>query len=311
MTPARARHPGEAFARRAVTGCGAIVVAACFWFSFGNIGRLGLRLGVHPWIAWLVAPALDLTVVGLVVGIRHLSRRGFQGRELLPARVMLLLAGLATLGLNTATAVARRHWGLALYDAIPPLLLLGWAEVGPWFLRCVRDPARQVPAAPAGGQASPTRPPATAPPRPVRRPGAATAASDRTGVQARLAAAYATGRPDGQPWTARTLAAAAGCGRTAAAAFLRDRQPAASAATPLRPIPAALAGLADASRAATPTGPAAPAGTAGTDTADPVADTPPPAARADTPAPVLAAGNGHPLRTVTPPSAPPAGEGAR
>jgi hypothetical protein len=41
------------------------------------------------------------------------------------------------------------------------------------------------------------------------------------GIQARLRAAYAQERPEGGPWTARTLAQAAGCGRSTAAAFLR------------------------------------------------------------------------------------------
>jgi hypothetical protein len=40
-------------------------------------------------------------------------------------------------------------------------------------------------------------------------------------VGARLQAAYDQPRPDGQPWTARTLAEAAGCGRSSAAAFLQ------------------------------------------------------------------------------------------
>jgi hypothetical protein len=45
------------------------------------------------------------------------------------------------------------------------------------------------------------------------------------GVRQRLQAAYAQGRQDGQPWTARRLAEAAGCGRSSAAAFLsRQRQ---------------------------------------------------------------------------------------
>jgi hypothetical protein len=44
-------------------------------------------------------------------------------------------------------------------------------------------------------------------------------------VGARLQAAYAQPRPDGQPWTARTLAEAAGCGRSSAAAFLRRHRP--------------------------------------------------------------------------------------
>jgi hypothetical protein len=44
------------------------------------------------------------------------------------------------------------------------------------------------------------------------------------GVQERLRATYARGRPDGGPWTARTLAQAAGCGRSSAASFLRLRR---------------------------------------------------------------------------------------
>jgi hypothetical protein len=54
--------------------------------------------------------------------------------------------------------------------------------------------------------------------------------TDRSMVGARLQAAYAQQRPDGHPWTARTLAEAAGCGRSSAAAFLqrqRQRPPAA------------------------------------------------------------------------------------
>jgi hypothetical protein len=48
-----------------------------------------------------------------------------------------------------------------------------------------------------------------------------------TTVGARLRAAYGNGRPDGQPWTARTLAEAAGCGRSSAASFLQRQRPAA------------------------------------------------------------------------------------
>jgi hypothetical protein len=50
--------------------------------------------------------------------------------------------------------------------------------------------------------------------------------SDGPTVGARLEAAYVQPRSDGQPWTARTLAEAAGCGRSSAAAFLqRQRRP--------------------------------------------------------------------------------------
>jgi hypothetical protein len=49
--------------------------------------------------------------------------------------------------------------------------------------------------------------------------------TDRTMVGARLQAAYAHRRPDGQPWTARTLAEAANCGRSSAASFLQRQRP--------------------------------------------------------------------------------------
>jgi hypothetical protein len=56
--------------------------------------------------------------------------------------------------------------------------------------------------------------------------------ADPTTVGARLQAAYAQPRPDGQPWTARTLAEAAGCGRSSAASFLQRQRPPAEERTP-------------------------------------------------------------------------------
>jgi Protein of unknown function (DUF2637) len=49
--------------------------------------------------------------------------------------------------------------------------------------------------------------------------------ADRATVGTRLQATYAQPRPDGQPWTARTLAEAAGCGRSSAASFLQRQRP--------------------------------------------------------------------------------------
>ena len=56
--------------------------------------------------------------------------------------------------------------------------------------------------------------------------------ANRTMVRARLQAAYAQRRPDGQAWTARTLAEAAGCGRSSAASFLQRQRPPAVEHTP-------------------------------------------------------------------------------
>jgi Protein of unknown function (DUF2637) len=49
--------------------------------------------------------------------------------------------------------------------------------------------------------------------------------TDGPTVGARLQAAYAQPRPDGRSWTARTLAQAAGCGRSSAASFLQRQRP--------------------------------------------------------------------------------------
>jgi hypothetical protein len=48
--------------------------------------------------------------------------------------------------------------------------------------------------------------------------------TDTSGVQQRLQAAYLQQRPDGRPWTARTLAQVAGCSRSSAAAFLQTQR---------------------------------------------------------------------------------------
>lgn len=49
---------------RLVTVIMGVVVALTF--CFGNVLALGLRLGVPMWIAPLVAPTVDLSVIGLL-----------------------------------------------------------------------------------------------------------------------------------------------------------------------------------------------------------------------------------------------------
>jgi hypothetical protein len=59
---------------------------------------------------------------------------------------------------------------------------------------------------------------------PVRQLAARPVRTDGNEVRQRLMAAYQRGRPDGEAWTARTLAEAAGCGRSTAAAFLQTQR---------------------------------------------------------------------------------------
>jgi len=99
-------------------------------FGFGNVGLLGLRLGVPAYVAPLVAPAVDLSVLGLLVAIRELALRGAPREETRPARRLLVFASVVTLALNIAEPIAAGNLGKAAFDAVGPLLLIGWAEVG-------------------------------------------------------------------------------------------------------------------------------------------------------------------------------------
>jgi hypothetical protein len=267
--PPAAPRSGERFARRVVTGCAVLVVAACFGFSFGNVLALGRYLAVPEWVAWLVAPAVDLTVVGLIVGVRHLSLRGVEGRRLRPARLLLVAAGLATWALNTAFALlVRRHLGVVAYDSLAPLLLIGWAEVGPWFLRQFRTAApsnrplsgraeaspaarvHQQPAA-AGGQLRPA--PGTQRPEAVTILGRVAASPTTTaatvGDQALLEQARALNaahwQAHGRQISRDKLRAALGIGATRAERLLAALAPgpASSSPTPLAaPAAAVVAG---------------------------------------------------------------------
>lgn len=116
-----------------------IVVGLTFLFGFGNVFALALRLGVPVWVAPLVAPAVDLTVVALLVAIRRLSAHGAAPEVQRSARRLLVLASAVTLALNVAEPLIAGEVGKALFDAVGPLLLIGWSEVGPGLLQALAD----------------------------------------------------------------------------------------------------------------------------------------------------------------------------
>jgi hypothetical protein len=126
-------------------------------------------LGVPVYVAPLVAPAVDLSVLGLLIAIRELAVRGAPRAEIRPARRLLVFASLVTLALNVAEPVVAGNLGKAAFDAVGPLLLIGWAEVGPGLLHAMQpagpDGVPPVPepaeAADAEGEGSPSRPVAT------------------------------------------------------------------------------------------------------------------------------------------------------
>lgn len=114
-----------------------VVVGLTFMFGFGNVLNLALRLGVPVWVAPLVAPAVDLSILGLLLGTRHLALAGASVELLRPARRLLVFASVVTLALNVADPLVAVQYGKAAFDAVGPLLLIGWAEVGPGLLRAL------------------------------------------------------------------------------------------------------------------------------------------------------------------------------
>ncbi|WP_409496063.1 hypothetical protein [Amycolatopsis sp. cmx-11-12] len=134
---------------RFVTVMMGLVVGLTFLFGFGNVLNLALKLQVPVLVAPLVAPAVDLTVLGLLVGTRHLALTGASDDVLRPARHLLLAASVVTLLLNVADPVFAGHWGKAGFDSVGPLLLIGWAEAGPGLLRALNaasaDPGPRQP----------------------------------------------------------------------------------------------------------------------------------------------------------------------
>ncbi|WP_232235204.1 MULTISPECIES: hypothetical protein [Frankia] len=140
---------------RLVTVIVGIVVGLTFLFGFGNVLALGLRLGVPIWVAPLVAPAVDLSVVALLLGTRHVALHGGPVDVLRAARRMLIFASTVTLALNIAEPLIAGDYGKAAFDAVGPLLLIGWSEVGPGLLQAMRPtPSDGLPeGAPAGGGA--------------------------------------------------------------------------------------------------------------------------------------------------------------
>jgi Protein of unknown function (DUF2637) len=217
----------------------ACVIAVCSYaVSATSLYALGLQAGYSWWQAVAVPVGADGPAIYGMFRIVSRSRRGAKGAGY---GWLLVIAGtLASIGGNVAHArddlVAR-----AIAAAIPLAVLA--------MLEGLKGDAGEVTrlTAQAAGDGAGTPEPASQRPRAttVRRgdptinyhhatgtfphgPRALPAGPEPAGhgsVGARLQAAYAHPRPDGQPWTARTLAEAAGCGRSSAASFLQRQRP--------------------------------------------------------------------------------------
>jgi Protein of unknown function (DUF2637) len=217
----------------------AVIIAICSYaVSATSLYALGLQAGYSWWQAAAVPVVADGPAIYGMFRIVSRSRRGARG-----AGYGWLLVGcgtLASIGGNVAHAqpdlVAR-----AIAAAIP-LAVLAMLE----GLKGDAGEVTRLAAQAAAGEGAGTLEPAGQLPQAttVRRgdpanqhratgtlgPGwralpARPESTDNGTVGARLQAAYAQPRPDGQPWTSRTLAEAAGCGRSSAASFLQRHRP--------------------------------------------------------------------------------------
>jgi Protein of unknown function (DUF2637) len=222
----------------------AVVIALCSYaVSATSLYALGRRAGYSWWQAAAVPVVADGPAIYGMFRIVSRSRRGAKGAGY---GWLLVIAGtVASIGGNVAHA--RPDLVAQAIAAAIPLAVLAMLE----GLKGDAGEVTRLTQAAAldtrsglDGQAGPdargprtvattvrrTDTPALDGDRPdgpgVRQLAARTRRADGAGVRQRLAAAYERGRPDGQAWTARTLAEAAGCGRSSAAAFLQThRQP--------------------------------------------------------------------------------------
>jgi hypothetical protein len=215
----------------------AVVIALCSYaVSATSLYALGVQAGYSWWQAVAVPVVADGPAIYGMFRIVSRSRRGAKGAGY--GWLLVICGTAASIGGN----VAHAHPNLvaqAIAAAIP-LAVLAMLEGLKGDAGEVTRLATQAAAGDGAGTLDPAgqRPQATT----VRRGDPTTNQHQWTGtfspgwralpagpaeptvkgtVGARLQAAYAQPRPDGQPWTARTLAEAARCGRSSAASFLQ------------------------------------------------------------------------------------------
>ncbi|MEU6967469.1 DUF2637 domain-containing protein [Kitasatospora aureofaciens] len=203
-----ATRPTGTFGRVTITLVMAATAGLAFTFSFGNVWTLALRLGIaHP-IAPLIAPMVDLSVVGLLVALHYLSATGTP-EELRSVTRLLHLCGLLTLALNTAEPVLAQHYGRAALDAVAPCLLLGWGRVGPIILRRLHTSTPAAAPGPSAPVPEPSAPslagevpepdlPARGTPPPIGQSSAAGRAIPESAPEPALAAEAEQGDPSGE-----------------------------------------------------------------------------------------------------------------
>jgi hypothetical protein len=217
----------------------AAAIAVCSYaVSATSLYALGVQAGYSWWQAAAVPVVADGPAIYGMFRIVSRSRRGARGVGY--GWLLVTCGTLASIGGNVAHAhpnlVAR-----AIAAAIPLAVLAMLEGLKGDAGEVTRLATQAAAAAGPGTLESASQPPQATTVRrsdltdqhqgtqtssPGRRalPAAPEPATNGT-VGARLQAAYAQLRPDGQAWTARTLAEAAGCGRSSAASFLQRHRP--------------------------------------------------------------------------------------
>jgi hypothetical protein len=221
----------------------AVVIAVCSYaVSATSLYALGLQAGYSWWQAAAVPVVADGPAIYGMFRIISRSRRGAKGTGY--GWLLVGCGTAASIGGNVAHAqpdLVARAIAAAIPLAVLAMLegLKGDAgEVTRLATQATAgdgagtlDPAGRLPQATTVRRGDPTNQHhATETFSPERRALPAGPESTANGkVETRLHAAYAQPRHDGQPWTARTLAEAAGCGRSSAAAFLQRHRPSTAA----------------------------------------------------------------------------------
>jgi hypothetical protein len=217
----------------------AIVIALCSYaVSATSLYALGVRAGYSWWQAAAVPVVADGPAIYGMFRIVSRSRRGARGAGY--GWLLVMCGTLASIGGNVAHAQSNLV-AQAIAAAIP-LAVLAMLEglkgdagevtrltaQGPDLDRAgALDQPGQLPETTTVRRSHPTvnLDPAPAVGSQRRALPAGPKQTNGPTVGARLQAAYAHPRLDRQPWTARTLAEAAGCGRSSAAAFLQRQRP--------------------------------------------------------------------------------------
>jgi hypothetical protein len=217
----------------------AVVIATCSYaVSATSLYALGRQAGYAPWQAVAVPVVADGPAIYGMFRIVSRSRRGAKG-----AAYGWLLVGCGTaasIGGNVAHAQPNLV-AQAIAAAIPLAVLAMLEGLKGDASEVTRLTARAEPDHATALEGPGQLPQGTTVRRAdttalldsagvadgSRRPAlpAGPSPTDNSMVGARLQAAYRKGRPDGRPWTSRTLAEAAGCGRSSAAAFLQRQRP--------------------------------------------------------------------------------------